>query len=180
MLFRSLQLANGVIGSQGMSNSWVNVVPFVSTANNFLSAVFPDIILSRQPYLLFSVLLAALLIVLVVFGQDTASSISLSSLKPRIHSLPQLRFLGLIQRPGQNFYLLVVIVIVFLASLVADQIMPFSTPYYFLVCLPAFVLLYGNFHRAFLAKFGSMPANFLLISVLACQVIHGAIRLLSV
>lgn len=150
-----LQIFFGSLDKQLESNAWVNVVPIISTFNNFLMGLFPAVTLSRTPPHLFSLgLLLSLGSILVA-----------PRLKPS--SFGWGRILSFLK--GDVGYLLSGPVLVFAASLVADLSVPFSTPYYFLVCLPAVALLVGYWVRWMRLRLGLLPASFFLASVALTQ-----------
>jgi uncharacterized membrane protein len=151
-----LQIFFGSLDKQFESNAWVNVVPFISTFNNLLMGLFPSVTLSRTPPHLFAFgLLLSLVSILVA-----------PRLKPS--SFGWARILSFMR--SDVGYLLSGLVLVFAASLVADLSVPFSTPYYFLVCLPAVALLVGYWVRWMRWRLGLLPASFFLASVALTQV----------
>lgn len=148
-----LQILFGSLNYQVQSNGWVKVVPFLSTLNNLLMGVFPLQLLSRQPHYIFSL---AMLVALLVVSRGSAPRWQLSA------SLARLRSVSI----STVEYLFIPILLIFLFSLIADQKTPFSTPYYFLVCLPAVAVLFGMFiHR--IANRISPAVAFLLLGAVA-------------
>lgn len=158
-----LQLCFGSLDRQIDSNAWVKVVPVVSTLNNALMGLFPAVLVSKQPAYLFAMVLLVCLAVIVF--------------KPQ---LSRLLAGGDWIRLGFNHpagYLALSVLGVYLASLVADLRVPFSTPYYFLVALPAVALLFGYAADAMYRRFGSPPLVILLTGVAAVQLIVANQRL---
>jgi uncharacterized membrane protein len=128
-----LQSLTGTLDQQAEANSWVNVFPLISTVNNFLAGVFPLLMISRMPQLGFGVVLALVLL--------------LPALRPvlqgpgRRPSGRRARLVSLLDSDAA--FLVALNVAVVAAGCVADALIPFTTPYYFLVCLPAASILLG-------------------------------------
>lgn len=116
----------GALGSQTVHNKWVNVVPVLSTVNNFLMGVFPLLLISKQPQLLFSVVVCLAI----------ACSYSLH-LRPARIGIAGLRPVVRAGAASDFPFLAVVVAMLVLAACLVDLKTPLSTPYYFLVCLPA-------------------------------------------
>lgn len=130
-----LQIAFGTLDQQKESNSCVNVSSFISTTNNFLSGTIPLLMISRSlPQLSFGVALALILLLLIIRRQANHPQL-LAALRhgkpPSLLSLDPI-FLGLI------------CLLVLAFGWMADLVLPFTTPYYFLVYLPAVAILFGK------------------------------------
>jgi hypothetical protein len=78
---------------------------------------------------------------------------------------------------NRGFYLALIISLVFLFSALVDCAIPFSTPYYFLVCLPATVLLFDILCKAIERNLGIWPAILATAGVVVCQLILSQERL---
>lgn len=156
-LWPLLQLYFGSLDRQIDSNSWVKVVPVVSTLNNALMGLFPAVLVSRQPAYLFSF---ALLICLaaIVFKPQLAK---------RLAGGDWIR--SAFNHPAG--YLAMSVICVYLASLIADLRVPFSTPYYFLVGLPAVAILFAFAADSMRQRFGSLPVVILMAGVASVQLI---------
>lgn len=130
-----LQISFGTLNQQKQANSWVNIFPVISTTNNFLAGTFPLLMISRSiPQLLFGIVLALILVFIIVRRQFNHSQF-LSALRPGNLT----SFLSL-----DPIFLAAVCVSTLAFGCIADLILPFTTPYYFLVCLPAVAILFGK------------------------------------
>ena len=78
---------------------------------------------------------------------------------------------------NRSFYLALIVGLVYLTSALVDFAIPFSTPYYFLVCLPATVLLFETFCKAIERRLGIWPAILVTGGVVVCQLILSQQRL---
>jgi hypothetical protein len=78
---------------------------------------------------------------------------------------------------NRSFYLALIVGLVYLVSALVDFAIPFSTPYYFLVCLPATVLLFETFCKAIERRLGIWPAILVTGGVVVCQLILSQQRL---
>jgi hypothetical protein len=181
-----MQKLFGTLQQQAESNQWVNVVPFFSTFNNLLMGNFPVVLLSRQPAFLFASIVFAALVVAafrsprshcagpsqpspLTFGTSLwngPEALALTSLRPLRERLADRRI-----------YLTLIVGLVYLFSALVDLAMPFSTPYYFLVCLPAAALLFEALCQAIERRLGIWPALLVLAGVVACQLILTQQRL---
>jgi hypothetical protein len=152
-----LQVRFGSLDNQLESNAWVNVVPVVSTLNNFLMGQFPAVVVSRTPAYLFSL---GLLLCLgsILFAH-----------RLKLQSLGWSRFVSFLRH--DMGYLVTSLVLVFAASLVADLFVPFTTPYYFLVGLPAIALLFGFWVQRMHERFNPLPAALFVAAVVLTQVV---------
>jgi hypothetical protein len=74
-------------------------------------------------------------------------------------------------------YLALIVGLVYLFSALVDIAMPFSTPYYFLVCLPAVALMFEIVCQAIERRLGIWPAFLVLGGLVACQLILAQERL---
>jgi|688.fasta_scaffold449543_1 hypothetical protein len=73
---------------------------------------------------------------------------------------------------NRSFDLCLLVGLVYLFTTPVDIAIPFSTPYYFLVCLPATVLLFDAlFYQAIEGWLGIWPAILVTGSVVMCQLI---------
>jgi uncharacterized membrane protein len=159
-----LQIFFGTLDKQIESNAWVNVVPVVSTLNNFFLGLFPAVVVSRQlPYLFSLGLLLCL------------GSILLAP-KLRIQSFAWSRICSFLS--GDVGYLLSGLFLVYIFSLVADINVPFSTPYYFLVGLPATALLFGFWVRWMRQRLGLLPACLFTATIVLTQLALARQRLM--
>jgi hypothetical protein len=77
----------------------------------------------------------------------------------------------------RRIYLTLIVGLVYLFSALVDLAIPFSTPYYFLVCLPAAALLFEALCQAIERRLGIWPALLVLAGVVACQLILTQQRL---
>jgi hypothetical protein len=178
-----------LFGSREMqveSNQWVEVLPFVSTFNNFLMGNFPVILVSRQPAYLFATAVFAALVVAIWRSPQSHRAGASPSSPPPFKALswkrPESLALTLIQPlrellANRSFYLALIVGLVYLASALVDFAIPFSTPYYFLVCLPATVLLFETFCKAIERRLGIWPAILVTGGVVVCQLILSQQRL---
>jgi hypothetical protein len=186
LIWPVMQKLFGTLGRQAESNQWVNVLPFISTLNNFLTGNFPVVMLSRQPaYLFVSVVFAALFVAAFrphqshpvrpsqpspprfgTFLWNGPEALALTSVRPLRELLADRRV-----------YLVLIVGLVYLFSALVDLSMPFSTPYYFLVCLPATALLFETLYQAIEWRLGIWPALLILAGVLVCQLILTQQRL---
>jgi len=186
-----LQKMQGSIDVQAKSNLWVAVFPFVSTFNNFLLGTFPPLMVSRQPAYIFSVVIFLSLLVGVFAGGGSGSrerAVSGSSAPDQLFRDFPLGGGNLGRKfspevigellADQRVYLGLIIGIIYLFSLGVDiLIMPFSTPYYFLVCLPPVAILFESLCQAFERRLGLWPAFIFLAGVVGCQLILAQQRL---
>jgi len=191
LIWPVLQKLQGSIDVQAKSNLWVNVFPFVSTANNLLIGTFPSLMVSRQPAHIFS-MFVFLCLLLGVVANRVAGAKARAALRADLPDQMSDYFPSGGGTLGKHFslgvmvemladrrvYLGLIIGIIFLFSLVADVlIMPFSTPYYFLVCLPAVAILFESLCHAIERKLGLWPTFIFLAGVVACQLILAQQRL---
>ncbi|MFM7268490.1 MAG: glycosyltransferase family 39 protein [Cyanobium sp.] len=161
-----LQVCFGSLDRQIESNSWVRVVPMVSTLNNALMGLFPAVLASRQPPYLFSIaLLLCLATILCTPKLVCRPWDGWSWIRSAFH------------HPAG--YLAAGLGLVYLASLGADLRIPFSTPYYFLVALPAVGILFGFAADLMRQRFGSLPLAIFLVGVTSVQLILVHQRLLQ-
>ena len=186
LIWPLLQILFGSIEKQAESNQWVNVLPFISTFNNFLMGNFPVVLVSRQPaYLFASAIFVALAFAALRSPQINCTGAS-RSMQPQFIAFSwwgtkSLAFTlvhylrGLLANRG--FYLALIISLVFLFSALVDCAIPFSTPYYFLVCLPATVLLFDILCKAIERNLGIWPAILATAGVVVCQLILSQERL---
>jgi uncharacterized membrane protein len=156
-----LQVLTGSLDDQASHNSWVNVFPLISTINNFLAGVFPLLIISRTPQLGFGLVLALVLLLI--------------ALRPVLKGAGKLP----IARRGwvawllanDSAFLVVLVTAVVAAGCVADALLPFTTPYYFLVCLPAVMILLGRLISASNRDlFSGSLSVFLILAIVALQI----------
>lgn len=186
MIWPVMQKLFGTLERQAESNQWVNVVPFVSTFNNLLMGDFPALMVSRQPaYLIgFSVFVA--LVVATFRSPRPSNGTSSRPSQPRFGTFlwngPEPMAFSTL-RPvrellaDRRIYLALIIALVYLFSALVDLAMPFSTPYYFLVCLPAAALLFEALCQAMERRLGMAPTLVVLAGVLVCQLILTQQRL---
>lgn len=159
------QFLFGSLNEQIKANDWVNVVPVISTFNNFLMGLFPSLLLSRQPPFLFSIGLMLCL-----------GTIFLSQ-KPKLRQVAWNR-LGDVFHLDEA-YLLSSLLVIIAVSTAIDLRVPFSTPYYFLVGLPAMALLFGFWLRWLRSRLGLLPAGVLLATVGLTQIALTQQRLMA-
>ena len=76
-----------------------------------------------------------------------------------------------------KIYLCLIIGLFYLFSALVDIAVPFSTPYYFLVCLPAFALIFEALFKAVEHRLGIWPALLIVAGVVGCQLILTQQRL---
>lgn len=156
-----LQILTGTLDQQAEANSWVNVFPLISTVNNFLAGVFPLLMISRMPQLGFGVVLALVLLLL--------------ALKPFLKSagfrpIGRRAWLGSLLG-SDAAYLVALNAAVVAAGCVADALLPFTTPYYFLVCLPAVTILLGQLLTvSWRDRFSGGLCLFLTLVIVALQI----------
>ena len=186
LIWPVIQKLFGTLEKQAESNQWVNVLPFISTFNNMLMGDFPAVLLSRQPAYLFSGAVFAALVV-AAFRSTPSHRFATSQLPPppagkmlwqepesaAASIMPTLREL----LADRKIYLCLIIGLVYLFSALVDIAMPFSTPYYFLVCLPAFALMFEAFFKAVEIRLGIWPALLVVAGVVGCQLILTQQRL---
>lgn len=134
ILWPLLQTFTGSLDQQAQANSWVNVFPLISTVNNFLAGVFPLLMISRTPQLGFGVVVAMVLLLVALRPFLPAAAAALSCNRGRLASLLAL----------DPVFLSVLATSVVIAGWIADSLLPFTTPYYFLVCLPPVTILLGR------------------------------------
>jgi hypothetical protein len=186
LIWPVMQKLFGTLQKQAESNQWVNVLPFISTLNNLLIGNFPVVVLSRHPvYLFASVVFAALVVAAFrpprshravpsqpspppfgTFLWNGPEALALTSVRPLREVLADRRI-----------YLVLIVGLVYLFSALVDLAMPFSTPYYFLVCLPATALLFETLCQAIERRLGIWPALLVLAGVVVCQLILTQQRL---
>ena len=176
----------GTLEKQAESNQWVNVLPFVSTFNNMLMGDFPAVLLSRQPAYLFS---GAVFAALVVAAFRSPPSHRFATSQPPPPPVGNLRWHGPEAAAtstmrtlrellaDRKIYLCLIIGLVYLFSALVDIAVPFSTPYYFLVCLPAFALIFEALFKAVERQLGIWPALLIVAGVVGCQLILTQQRL---
>jgi len=186
LLWPLFQKLFGSLEKQAESNQWVEVLPFLSTFNNFLMGNFPVVQVSRQPaYLFASAVFAALVVAALRSPQNHRAGASQSARPPfgalprkapksLVFTLPQPLLELLINR---SFYLSLIVGLVYLFSALVDLVVPFSTPYYFLVCLPATVLLFDSLCQAIEHRLGIWPVILVTGGAVACQLILSQQRL---
>jgi len=156
-----LQGLAGSLRDQAKSNNWVNVFPLISTINNFLAGVFPLLIISRTPQLSFSLVLGLILLLI------TLRTVLQGPEKLSIARRGWLNWL----LATDSVFLVVVVIAVVAAGCVADALIPFTTPYYFLVCLPAVTILLGRLISASNRDlFSGSLSIFLTMSIVALQI----------
>ena len=186
LLWPLFQKLFGTLEKQAESNQWVEVLPFVSTLNNFLMGNFPVILVSRQPAYLFATAVFAALVVAAWRSPQSHRAGASPSSPPPFKALswkrPESLALTLIQPlrellANRSFYLFLIVGLVYLVSVLVDLAIPFSTPYYFLVCLPATVLLFEAFCKAIERRLGIWPAILVTGGVVVCQLILSQQRL---
>jgi len=159
-----LQFFFGSLDKQIEANSWVNVVPFISTSNNALMGLFPSVLLSKQPLYLFSFLLTISLFSVALAPQLREAVRQWGWLRCFLHD--------------DLAYLLGGLALIFAASVVADLRTPFSTPYYFLVGLPATALLFGACVGYGRTRFGAAFTMVFISAVALSQVLLAHARLM--
>jgi uncharacterized membrane protein len=156
-----LQILTGTLDKQAEANSWVNVFPLISTFNNFLAGVFPLLIISRMPQLAFAMVLALVLLLLTLRPVLQTARLGPGGKRGWLDWLPT----------SDTAFLLVVVSAVVAAGCVADALLPFTTPYYFLVCLPAVTILLGRLLTATLRDRYSRGLCLLLtVAIVALQI----------
>jgi hypothetical protein len=157
LIWPLLQVFFGSLGHQLESNAWVNVVPVVSTLNNSLMGQFPAVVVSRTPSYLFSL---GLLLCLgsILFAH-----------RLKLQSVTWTRVGSFLRHDAG--YLISCLALVFAASLVADLFVPFTTPYYFLVGLPAIALLFGFWVQRMHQRFSPLPAALFVAAVVLTQLV---------
>jgi uncharacterized membrane protein len=159
------QVLFGSLNEQIKANDWVNVVPVVSTLNNFLMGLFPSLVVSRQPPFLFSLGLMLCLGSLFLAQKSTLQQFGWNRMGEFLQN--------------DVTYLLSSLIIIFAASMAIDLRVPFSTPYYFLVGLPAMALLFGFWLRWLRGRLGLLPASVLIATVALTQSALTQLRLLA-
>ena len=160
----------GSLEMQVESNQWVEVLLFFSTFNNFLMGNFPVILVSRQPAYLFATAVFAALVVAIWRSPQSHRAGASTSSPPPFKALSWKRPLRELLA-NRSFYLALIVGLVYLVSALVDFAIPFSTPYYFLVCLPATVLLFETFCKAIKRRLGIWPAVLFTGGVVVCQLI---------
>jgi len=186
LIWPLLQMLFGSLEKQAESNQWVKVLPFISTFNNFLIGNFPVVMVSRQPaYLFASVIFAALVFAALRSPQINCAGAS-RSMSPRFKAFSwrdtKFQAFTFVQSlrgflANRGSYCALVIILVFIFSALVDWAIPFSTPYYFLVCLPATVLLFDILCKAIERNLGIWPAILTTAGVVVCQLILSQERL---
>lgn len=186
LIWPVIQKLFGTLEKQAESNQWVNVLPFISTFNNMLMGDFPAVLISRQPAHLFA---SAVFAALVVAAFRSPARHRVAASQPPAPPFGTFRWSGLeapaisSMRPlrellaDRSIYLCLVIGLVYLFSALVDIAMPFSTPYYFLVCLPAAALMFEALCQAIERRLGIWPALLVLAGVVGCQLILTQQRL---
>lgn len=169
LIWPALQIANQAAQQQLSTNNWVRVVPIISTFNNFLLGTFPSLILARDPRLLFSLFLAAALLVSLP-GRPSLAGSTTASVILRVQARSD---------PGRfrSSYLLLIIAIVLAVSALIDCITPFTTPYYFLICLPPVALLFDACCTRIQQRLGVVPAALVIGGTALCQLMLTGLRL---
>ena len=186
-----LQKVQGSIEVQAKSNLWTKIFPFISTFNNFLMGTFPSLVISRQPAYVFSMVVFLCLFVSLFANVGPglrAKAASESAAPGQLFGDSPLRVGNL----GKQFsleavgdlladwrvYLGLVIGLIYVFSVGVDVLItPFSTPYYFLVCLPAVAILFESLCQAIERRLGLWPAFIFLAGVVGCQLILAQQRL---
>ena len=159
-----LQIFFGTLDKQLESNDWVNVVPVFSTLNNFLMGLFPAVVVSRQlPYVYSLGLLLCL-----------GSILLPSKLKSQSFTWGAIRSF-LVSDVG---YLLFGLLVLLAFSIAADVTVPFSTPYYFIVGLPATALLFGYWVRWMRQQLNLLPACLFTATIVITQIMLTKQRLM--
>lgn len=187
LIWPVIQKLFGTLEKQAESNQWVNVLPFISTFNNMLMGDFPAVLLSRQPAHLFSAAVFAALVVAAFrsppshrFGASQSPPPPVGSLLwngPEAAAVSSMRLLRALLA-DRKIYLCLIVGLVYLFSALIDIAMPFSTPYYFLVCLPAVALMFEALFQAVERRLGIWPALLMVAGVVGCQLILTEQRLL--
>jgi len=186
MIWPIIQKLFGSLEKQIESNQWVNVMPFVSTLNNFLMANFPVVLISRQPAYIFASAVFAALVVAALRSPRSYRAGAAQSSPPRFGTLlwggPTRRDVTWVRVLGEglanrSIYLGMIVGLVYLFSALVDIAIPFSTPYYFLVCLPAATLLFQALGQAIKRQLGIWPALLVIGAVVVCQLILSQQRL---
>jgi len=156
-----LQTLTGTLDQQAEANSWVNVFPLISTVNNFLAGVFPLLMISRTPQLGFGVVLALVLLLLALRPVLQSAGLRHTGRRSWLVSLLD----------SDAAFLVALNVAVVAAGCVADALIPFTTPYYFLVCLPAVTILLGRlFTVSWRDRFSGGLCLFLTLVIVALQI----------
>jgi hypothetical protein len=186
LIWPVLQKLFGTLVKQSESNQWVNVLPFISTFNNMLLGDFPAVLLSRQPAYLFSGAVFAALVVAAFrsppshrLGTSQSPPPPVGSLRwngPKAAAVSSMRPLRALLA-DRKIYLCLIVGLVYLFSALIDIAMPFSTPYYFLVCLPAVALMFEALFQAVERRLGIWPALLMVAGVVGCQLILTQQRL---
>lgn len=177
----------GTLREQAESNQWVKVLPFVSTINNFFMANFPVVLISRQLIHAF-VSIFFVILVLVAWrmpcryraGQLSNVEFLPPAVDPSAGS--QMFLLSFVDGLRQivadrRIYLGFIIFFVIVFSAIVDIYSNFSTPYYFLVCLPALIVLLEEVYFSIECRLGSLQAALIGGGVIAYQVILAHQRL---
>ena len=186
-----LQKVQGSIEVQAKSNLWTKIFPFVSTFNNFLMGTFPSLMLSKQPAYVFSMVVFLCLFVGLFANVGPSfrpEAVSGPASRGRLLGDSPLRLSNLGKQfspevvgellADRRVYLGLIIGLIYLFSLGVDVLItPFSTPYYFLVCLPAVAILFESLCQAIERRLGLWPAFIFLAGVVGCQLILAQQRL---
>jgi|GEM_PF-5024308 len=176
----------GSLEMQAESNQWVEVLPFISTLNNFLMGNFPVFLVSRQPAYLFAPPVFAALVVAAWRSTQIHHAGASHSSPPPFKDLSWKRTESqgfILMQPlhellaNRSFYLALIVGLVYIFSALVDVAIPFSTPYYFLVCLPATVLLFEALCKALERRLGIWPTILVTGGVVVCQLILSHQRL---
>lgn len=163
-----LQILTGTLDQQAEANSWVNVYPLISTVNNFLAGVFPLLIISRTPQLGFGVVLALVLLLLALRPVLQSAGLRRTGTRSWLVSLLD----------SDAAFLVALNAAVVAAGCIADALIPFTTPYYFLVCLPAVTILLGRLLSVtWRDRFSGGLCLFLTLGIVALQIQLAHLRL---
>jgi len=186
LLWPLFQMLFGSLEKQAESNQWVEVLPFISTLNNFLMGNFPVLMVSRQPAYLFAAAVFAALVVAAWRSPQNHRGGASQATPPLFKALswngPESQAISLVQHlrkllANRSFYLCLIVGLVYLFSTLVDIAIPFSTPYYFLVCLPATIILFDALRQAIERRLGIWPAILVTGGVVICQLILSQQRL---
>jgi len=186
LLWPLFQMLFGSLEKQAESNQWVEVLPFISTLNNFLMGNFPVLMASRQPAYLFATAVFAALVVAAWRSPQNHRGGASQTTPPLFKALswngPESQAISLVQHlrkllANRSFYLCLIVGLVYLFSTLVDIAIPFSTPYYFLVCLPATIILFDALRQAIERRLGIWPAILVTGGVVICQLILSQQRL---
>jgi hypothetical protein len=161
----------GSLAGQAVHNDWVNVLPFVSTTNNFLMGVFPLLTISKQPQITFGLILVFFFLLSQLNTKHFSVTTLLHNLKSRADAI------------SNETYLVLAMSVLILSATIIDFLKPLSTPYYFLVCLPPVAILCSRLFDDLLWK-SARADRFsylgIFASILLLQVVLSYQRLASV